>query len=207
MIKYLEYLMENINMPLAVAVAIIVAFVVMQVIGELLEFKGKAVPEFVKIRKHFARKKQDRETITEVQKLLSEMNAHYSADNITKRDDWIKWVNDRADVYDKSLVEISEKLEEVGKAVKNNTRMAEELFVQSSRDRILDFAGKVASECSIVSREEFNRIFKVHKQYEDFLEAHDMTNGEIDVAYRIIVESYEEHIKQHSFAENVRGYE
>ena len=199
--------MEHLNMPIAFAIGIVVAFVAMQLVGELLEFKGKVVPEFLKIRKRFERKKKERETIEEVQKLLGEMNAHYSADNIAKRDDWIKWVNDRAEVYDKSLVEISDKLEAVSKAVNNNTKMAEELFVQSCRDRILDFANKVASENSIVSREEFNRIFKVHEQYEDFLEAHNMTNGEINVAYRIITESYQNHMKHHSFTENIRGYE
>ena len=207
MINYLEYLIENLNMPLAFAIGIVVAFVAMQLIGELLEFKGKVVPEFLKIRKHFARKKKERETIEEVQKLLEEVNAHYSSDCISKRNDWMKWVNDRVVVYDNSLVEISDKLEAVSKAVNNNTKMAEELFVQSCRDRILDFANKVASDDSVVSREEFNRIFKVHEQYEDFLERHSMTNGEINVAYRIIAESYESHMKHHSFTENIRGYE
>ena len=53
---------------------------------------------------------------------------------------------------------------------------------------------------------EFNRIFKTYKNYENFLEKHNMTNGEVDIAYRIIKESYEDHMKNHTFVEDIRGY-
>ena len=62
MIGYIEYL----NVPVALGLAIIGIFLVMQIIGEVLEFKGKVVPEFVKIRKYFARKKQERQTMQEM---------------------------------------------------------------------------------------------------------------------------------------------
>ena len=45
-----------------------------------------------------------------VDKQLSEVNAHYSADNIAKRDSWMKWVNDRSAVYDESIVAINKSL-------------------------------------------------------------------------------------------------
>ena len=57
MLAYFEYL----NMPTKIGAIIILLFVVMQVIGELLEFKGKVVPEFVKIRKYFARKNKEKQ--------------------------------------------------------------------------------------------------------------------------------------------------
>ena len=134
------------------------------------------------------------------------MNAHYSADNITKRDSWISWVNNRAVLYDESIVEIKTNMSDVTQALKDNTKLTEEMFIQSSRDRIIDFAAKVVDENAPVSREEFNRIFKVYTKYEKFLEDHDMTNGEIDIAYRIINESYEKHMRNHSFIEDIRGY-
>lgn len=206
MIGYLEYL----DVPTKIGLIIIGCFLVMQIIGELLEFKGKVVPEFLKVRKFFSRrrkeKKETAQTLKEVKQLLSEVNAHYSADNITKRNSWMNWVNDRAVVYDESISEISKNLSDVTKALKDNTKVTEEMFVQSSRDRIIDFATKVADESVPVSREEFNRIIKVYEKYEKFLEERDMTNGEIDIAYRIINESYEEHMRHHSFIEDVRGY-
>ena len=33
-----------------------------------------------------------------------------------------------------------------------------------------------------------------------------MTNGEVDIAYRIISESYETHMRNHTFIEDIRGY-
>jgi len=206
MIGYLEYL----DVPIKVGLIIIGCFVVMQIIGEFLEFKGKVVPEFLKVRKFFSRRKQEKndtiQTLRAVKQLLSEVNVHYSEDNITKRNSWMNWVNDRAEVYDKSIIEISKNLSDVTQALKDNTKLAEEMFVQSSRDRIIDFAAKVADEKVPVSREEFNRIFKVYEKYEKFLEDHKMTNGEIDIAYRIIKESYEQHMRNHSFIEDIRGY-
>jgi len=202
MLNYIEYL----NMPTKAAVCLVGLYLLMNVVGELLEFKGKIVPEFMKIRKYFARKKKEREDFMKAAQLLSEVNLHYSQDNITKRDEWMSWVNDRAAVYDDSIKEIKENFENVVQALKDNTKMTEEMFIQNSRDRIIDFAAKAGNENSMVSREEFNRIVKVYEKYERFLEEHDLTNGEIDIAYRIIRESYEKHMKNHTFIEDIRGY-
>lgn len=206
MISYLEYL----DVPVKIGLIIIGCLLVMNFIGEILEFKGKIVPEWMKFRKFFSRRKTEKaetaQTLKEVKQFLGEVNAHYSADNITKRNSWMTWVNERAVVYDKSIIEISKNLTDVTQALKDNTKLTEEMFIQSSRDRIIDFATKVADENAPVSREEFNRIFKVYSKYEKFLEEHDMTNGEIDIAYRIINESYEKHMRNHSFIEDVRGY-
>ena len=220
MINYVEYL----NIPSKIALIVIIVFFVIQAIGELLEFRGLIVPEFVKIRKYFKRKKEERKILAqmpamfekmdalfeETKSLLNDVHEHYSADNIAKRDSWMKWVNDRATVYDASVGEvskISENLTNVTEALKECTKMTEEMFVQSSRDRIIDFASKVSDVNSPVSKEEFNRILKVYEKYEAFLEEHKLTNGEVDIAYRIIKESYEEHMKNHSFIEDVRGYD
>lgn len=209
MLSYIEYL----NLPTKVVIVLVGMLLILQIIGELLEFKGKIVPEFMKIRKYFTRRKREKEemaqTLKDVQSLLNDVNAHYSEDNIAKRDKWMEWVNSRAIVYDSSIGEIgkiSENLTNVTQALKDCTRMTEEMFVQSSRDRIIDFASKVSNKDAVVSREEFNRIFKVYDKYESFLEEHQMTNGEVDVAYQLIRESYEEHMKNHTFIEDVRGY-
>lgn len=206
MIAYIEYL----DLPSKIAIGIVFLFLIIQLIGEVLELKGKVVPEFVKVRKIFIRKKQEKietaETLKEVRQLLSDVNIHYSDDNISKRDGWMQWVNDRAIAYDESIVEISKSLSNVTQALKDNTKLTEEMFIQSSRDRIIDFATKASNKNTMVSREEFNRIFKVYDKYEKFLEEHEMTNGEIDIAYQIIKESYEQHLRNHTFIEDIRGY-
>lgn len=206
MIAYLEYLKENLNMPTKVGIIIVLLFVAMQLVGELLEFKGKVVPEFVKIRKYFTRKKKEKEqmnqTLQQVQALLNDVNEHYSADNITKRDAWMQWVNARAVVYDASVA----KLTGLKDSLAATNELVLDLYINSNRNRIIDFASKIAREDAPVSREEFNRIFKTYNEYEEILEKHNKTNGEVDIAIRIIEESYADHMKNHSFIEDVRGY-
>lgn len=202
MISYLEYL----NAPAKVGCVIIICFVAMQVIGELLEFKGKVVPEFLKIRKFFSRRKAEKEEVRlmlqRVEQKLTDVNTHYSADNITRRDEWMKQVN----AYGDSIIAINKTLSEVTEALRDNTSLTEEMFVQSSRDRIIDFAMKVADESTVVSREEFNRVFKVYSKYEKYIEERGLTNGEVDVSIQIIREAYEARMKNHTFIEDVRGY-
>lgn len=206
MINYIEYL----GIPLKIAIVLVAIFFAMQAIGEFLEFKGKVVPEFFKIRKWFTRRKREKaeatQTLKDVQVLLNDVNGHYSADNIAKRDGWMKLVNDRAEVYDESIKQLREALTEVMQALKDNTKLTEEMFIQSSRDRIIDFATKTSNENVMVSREEFNRIFKVYAKYEKYLEEHKMTNGEVDINYQIIKESYEQRLRDHAFTEDIRGY-
>lgn len=206
MINYIEYL----KLPASIGACIVGVLLVMQLIGSILDFKGKTVPAIMNIRKHFKKKKQEKieaaETLKAVKSLLNDVNAHYSADNIAKRDSWMKWVNDRAVAYDAFIKEISDKFVGVAEALKDNTKMTEEMFIQSSRDRIIDFATKVGDKDAMVSREEFNRIFKVYDKYEKFLEEHKLTNGEIDINYQIIKEAYEERLRNHAFIEDIRGY-
>lgn len=206
MLNYIEYL----NIPVKIALVLVVIFFSMQIIGEFLEFKGKVVPEFFKIRKWFTRRKREKaeaaQTLKDVQVLLNDINSHYSADNIAKRDGWMQWVNNRAEVYDESIKQLREALTEVMQALKDNTKLTEEMFIQSSRDRIIDFATKTSNENVMVSREEFNRIFKVYAKYEKYLEEHKMTNGEVDINYQIIKESYEQRLRDHAFTEDIRGY-
>ncbi len=199
MISFIEYL----KLPAAIGGSIVAVFLVMQIIGGILDFKGKAVPAIMNIKKYFknkkAKKQEVEDTLKAVKILLTDVNGHYSADNIAKRDSWMQWVNDRAITYDTFIKEMSEKFADVVKVL-------EEIFVQSSRDRIIDFATKVENKNTMVSREEFNRIFKVYDKYEKFLKERELTNGEIDINYQIIKESYEEHLRNHTFIEDIRGY-
>lgn len=201
-IGYLEYL----NTPQKIGVVIILLFVISQVIGELLELKGKVVPEFIKIRKYFTRKKNEKiqmnQTLQQVQTLLNDVNEHYSSDNITKRNKWMQWVDGRAQVYDAALVELTS----LKDALASNNELTLDLYINVNRNRIIDFASKIANENVSVSREEFNRIFKIHNDYEAILKKYNKTNGEVDIAMRIIEESYANHMKHHTFIEDIRGY-
>lgn len=202
MIDYVEY----INIPTKVAIAVIALFFIMQLVGEFLEFKGKVVPEFVKIRKIFARRKKERlmmqkmeKTLDQVQLTLDDLNRHYSTDNIHMRDEWIKRVNTKLEQYDISMAELDRKLD------KNNSDTLS-ILIDNKRNAIISFASLVIDENKPVTREQFNRIFKLYQEYEAIIQSNGMKNGEVDIAICIIREAYENHMRSHTFIEDVRGY-
>jgi hypothetical protein len=202
MLNYIEYL----NIQSQIAVALIAVLFVLQLIGEFLNFKGKAVPEIMSIRKYFARKKSERkvirelpETIQDLKDIVNHINEHYNEDNISKRDKWIDSVNNKLMLEDKLVRDLDKKLDEANKDIVS-------ILVDSKRDTIIDFASKVSNSNSLVTKEQFNRIFKLYKEYEDLISNNGLINGEVDIAYRIIVESYEEHLSNHTFIEDTRGW-
>ena len=202
---------EFIGMPTTIAIGIVALLLILQLVGEIVELFGKTAPEIIKIRKYFSRKKIEKqveseerkrtaETLKQVQVLLNDVNNHYSADNIAKRDKWMHWVDDQSQVYDKSIAELNKKIDE-------NNAITLDLLIDSKRNFIINFASKVVDENYPVTREQFNRAFKVHDEYDAIIKKHHLKNGEADVAYRIIKESYATHMRNHSFIEDVRGYD
>lgn len=202
MVSIIEYL----GIPGTIGVSIVALYLIMQLVGELIELCGKVVPEFFKIRKYFKRKKEEKQThkdlLKRVNERLESIDAHYSTDNITKRNKWMEWVNNRAEVYDSSVSELTELKE----ALHANNELTLDLYINFNRNRIIDFASKVINENVSVSREEFFRIFKIYDEYEAILEKHNKTNGEVEVSMRIIKEAYETHMRNHTFIEDIRGY-
>lgn len=202
----MEQLLEFFKITGPWAAGILGTWIILNIIGELVEKTGKIVPEFMKVRKFFARKKEEKkrqkQLLINVETLLNDVNQHYSEDNITKRNEWMEWVNSRARIYDQSIAELTE----MKQSIADNNKLTLDLYININRNRIIDFASKVANENVLISKEEFNRIFKIYQDYEAILEQHHMTNGEVDIAYRIIQESYKERLQDHTFLEDVRGY-
>ena len=205
----IEEAIATLGIPGSVAVVIVGIFAILQLIGEFIEASGKVAPTILQLRKwvskRIEKKRQQDQLLEDVKTLLDDVNKHYSADNIAKRDSWMSWVNDRAIVYDNTIIDYRNAIDEITAALKDNTKMTEQMFVESSRDRIIDFASKVSNPVSYVSREEFHRIFKIYDKYEAFLEEHNMTNGEVEINYEIIRDAYVEHTENHKFLEDIRA--
>lgn len=202
MLNYIEYL----NVPSQIAIALIAVLFVLQLIGEFLNFKGKAVPEIMSVRRYFARKRTERkvirelpDTIQDLKNIVNNINEHYNVDNISMRDKWIDSVNKRLSLEDELVRDLDKKIDETNKDIVS-------ILVDNKRDTIINFASRVSNASVLVTKEQFNRIFKLYKEYEDLIVKNGLTNGEVDIAYRIIVESYEEHLSNHTFIEDTRGW-
>ena len=212
----IEDAIATLGIPGSIAVALLLAFALLQLIGEFIEAVGKVAPAFMTIRKIIMRRRKLRreheqevqQTLKDVKLLLDDVHSHYSQDNITQRDTWIQWVNDRAVVYDQKveeLIELKSSLDSIASALAENTKTTDEMFKESCRDRIINFASKVTNPLALVSHEEFRRIFKVYDAYEAFLEAHNEPNGEVETNYALIREAYAERVRTHNFIEDVRN--
>lgn len=207
--NYLEYFDK---LPLWFVVVAMAVFGLMQAIGEFLEFKGKIVPEFMKIRKRFARRREEKcalskmttllpslekvpETLERTAALLQNVDSHYSSDNISMRDKWMQGVNNNIDEIHQWMQEMKAKLD------KNNEDTLA-IRIDNMRTVIIDFASFVSDANHPVTREQFKRIFKLHMEYENIITANGLTNGEVDIAIRIIREAYENHLRTHTFVED-----
>ena len=201
---------EYLGIPGTVAIVIIALFLIMQIIGELTELCGKVVPEFLKIRKYFKRKKEEKEKQQNLLERLAEklesFEGHYSPDNIARRNEWMRGVDDRAVTCGIQMADMTNTLIQVTQALNTNTKMTEDMFVESSRDRIISFAEKAADYDILLSREQFRRIDRVYQDYERFLEERGRQNGEVDIAYEAIQDGYRYRLQHHAFLEDIKGY-
>ena len=136
LLKGIEYL----GIPMAVAVALVGIWLVLHIIGFVLDIKKKAVPEIINIRGRIRRKKEDKQMIKECRDLLSEFNTHYNKDNITKRNDWMNGVNKSVkniEKLDGKIDKLLDDLEQVKSNVLENEadRLRSELFDCGNRCR------------------------------------------------------------------------
>lgn len=200
------------NLPLWVVIIMMVGFGLMQAIGEILEFKGRIVPEFMKIRKRFARKREEQlalrkmtelmpsfervpETLEKTTSLLQSVDNHYSCDNITMRDKWMSSVNESIDEIHCWMKDMSQKIDR-----NNEDTLA--IRIENMRSTIIDFAYYVSDGERPVTKEQFARVFKMYKEYENIITQNGLTNGEVDIAIRIVKDAYEQHLRGHNFIED-----
>lgn len=209
--KIVEEAIVTLGIPGSIAVVLATMFILLQVIGEFIEAFGKVAPSFLKIRKIFIRKSAQKqetlETLREVKTLLSEVNTHYSADNIAKRDEWMKWVNDRAVIYDskvEELIDLKSALTDIASALKDNTATTDNLYKESCRTTIIDFSHLAANPLNIISEEEFRRVQRVYEEYEQFLTERNEPNGQVETCYSVIQAAYTERLRTNNFLEYMR---
>lgn len=131
LLKGVEYL----GLSGAIVAILVGVFIALQIIGEIIEFCGKVSPEFLKIRKYFSRKKKEKEETNQmIQKcttLLSEFNAHYNNDNITKRNDWMNEVNNSVKNNDQLVHTLDKKIDKILKSNEDLKAQNEDLKAQN----------------------------------------------------------------------------
>lgn len=189
------------------AIGLLGAYIVLNIVGEILEKCGKIVPEFVKIRKFFKRKREEKKSmmmlLEDVKVVVADFNSLCSTDNIQKRHAWENSINEDLEWIHTQIRQYAESTDRIVDTLASNTKMTEDMFVEDSRDRIISFADKVSTPTVIVSHEQFRRIFRIHDEYEAFLRAHNRKNGEVDESMKTIHKAYAYRQQNHCFAEDI----
>ena len=185
-------LFERLGVP--GAVISVIAFVLL-VAGAIKEFTNsfstfkkvfnwiKGIGERAKAKKEAREKMQ--QSLLEAQKIITDFSVHYSEDNISQRDQWMNWVNQKAEEYNSTLDNINKRLEKLD-------MITEETRLDQQRNAILDFAARVNSPQYDYSREHYRKIFKTIETYEKYIEDNNLTKGEVDAAVEKIEKAYDE---------------
>lgn len=210
MLDYLKFLNDYINVPAKLIAGVVILLLCLQLVGELLEFCGKVAPGFMKLRKQ-VREKRDKErqrdellvaatdALNKANEKLDKFTALYDDDNMQKRNCWMHAVDNGISENKNDIHALAEKLEKI-----YDISMKD--HVEALRSIILNFANRVSDKNSVLTHEEFRRAFAAYEDYEAFLKEHNLTNGQVDVAYRVISEDYADRLRNHEFLEDIRGY-
>jgi hypothetical protein len=209
-LDYLKFLNDYINVPAKLIAGVVILLLCLQLVGELLEFCGKVAPGFMKLRKQ-AKEKLEKErkrdellaaatdALNKANEKLDTFTALYDNDNLQKRNIWMHEVDNGISANKNDIHALAEKLEKI-----YDIQMKD--HVEALRSIILNFANRVSDKNSVLTHEEFRRAFTAHEDYEAFIKEHGLTNGQVDVAYRVISEDYADRLRNHEFLEDIRGY-
>ena len=148
----------------------VIAFVLL-VAGAIKEFATsfstfkKAFNWIKGIKKRIKEKKEAREkmqqSLLEAQKIIKDFSVHYSEDNISQRNEWIKWVNDKAENYNKTLESIDKRLSSFDTKLEKTTKLSEETSLNQKRLSVLEFAVRVNNPQYDYSKEYFLKMKKI----------------------------------------------
>lgn len=191
-IKAIEFL----GIPATIAIVLVGLFLILQIIGEFCELKGKIVPEFLKIRKYFKRKKQEKEDTKQMmqdcKKALLEFNSHYNPESIAERNNWMHGVDDSVRCNDELIQKLDGKMDKLLETNKTLTTQLEQVksnVLANEADRLRSELFDCGNRCRRRIRlhpEEMEHIRAVYQKYSEVLHQ----NGTGEKEFNFITDYY-----------------
>lgn len=192
LLKAIEYL----GIPVTIAIGLVALFIVLQIIGEIVEVCGKVVPEFFKVRKYFSRRKTEKEeekqTLKECKELLLEFNSHYDEDNITKRNKWMNKVDNSVKNNDQFMQNLDSKIDKLLEDNKNFKAQLDQVkhnVLENEADRLRSELFDCGNRCRRNIRlhpEEMDHMRDVYRKYSKVLNQ----NGTGQAEFEFITDYY-----------------
>ena len=191
-IKGIEYL----GIPTTIAIVVVGLFLLLQIIGELAELTGKVVPEILKVRKYFARKKKEKEEMQQALKackeLLADFNSHYDEDNIAKRDNWMSKVDKSVKNNDQFIQKLDGKIDKLlaaNDSLQDQLNQVKSNVLENEADRLRSELFDCGNRCRRNIRlhpEEMEHIRVVFHKYSVVLKQ----NGTGEAEFKFITDYY-----------------
>lgn len=168
-------IMEYLKIPAWVIICIVGLLLVLNVIGSILDFCGKACPKIINFRRRRREKTEEKEemvkTIKECKQIIANFNAHYSTDNIAQRDDWMHNVDNSVQEIQKLDGKI-DKLLDANTALTNQIDQVKSNVLENEADRLRSELFDCGNRCRRKIRlhpEEMDHIRDVYKKYSEKL--------------------------------------
>lgn len=98
-----------------------------------------------------------------------------------------KDLSDRMDTMEKTTKELDKKIDQTNFQVKQLDNKIDQNRIKEIRGKILDFSHSLDNELNELTiegrdKEDFDFIYKIHEEYENLLELHNLKNGKTDRA-------------------------
>ena len=188
LLKGIEYL----GIPVTIAIALVGIWLILHIIGFVLDIKGKVVPEIINIRGRMKRKQEEKKMIKECKELLEEFNAHYNKDNITKRNDWMNGVNNSVKNNDALIEKLDGKIDKLladNESLKTQLHQVKSNVLENEADRLRSELFDCGNRCRRNIRlhpEEWEHIKSIYHKYSNVLHQ----NGPGETEFKFIMEYY-----------------
>lgn len=200
MLNYLDKL--GIVGPLAILVIALVFT------AEIIK-SGKIIFEFVaskvlKIQTKTAKKKERDEQLADLilknNMDLQDFMVNQTKFNTEVKEELISVKND----INSNMQSIREDVAELRESQVKLSDTVTDMQLESMRETILEFASALSSPNSnIYSKEQFNYVKKIYKQYIDIINKTGKSNDEVDLSMIIINDKYEYNVLHHTFVEDL----
>lgn len=163
------------GVPMIVIACALALLFMLNVLGSIFDFYGKVWPKIINFRRRRREKKEEKEemvkTIQECKQIIANFNAHYNADNISQRDNWMHNVDNSVQEIQKLDGKI-DKLLDANTDLKNQIDQVKGNVLENEADRLRSELFDCGNRCRRKIRlhpEEMDHIRDVYTKYSEKL--------------------------------------
>ena len=178
--------MDYLNLPTVVIVIIVAILVISNIINPTKNVISLIKSVYHSIINHFNQYKVFQEVLKTNQEAIKELSKKQDEDRAASKQ------GDKE--LRKELIEVKESLQECRDIILS-------VKIEDMRKTILDFASNTGNG-RLYTKEQYNFVIKTYHDYENLIQKYKMTNDEVEISFKIIMEKFEESMRNSSFLDS-----